>query len=82
MTAVRLGAEIANDALEAFDRFTAAMREQWPEVEALATGQQARDRVARARLAAGRADVACRLVRVGRPANANRTRAHWLRAAR
>jgi hypothetical protein len=32
MTAVRLGAEIANDALEAFDRFTAAMREQWPEV--------------------------------------------------
>ena len=32
MRAVRLGAEVAGDALEVFDRFTAAMREQWPEV--------------------------------------------------
>ena len=32
MTAVRLGAEVAGDALEVFDRFTAAMREQWREV--------------------------------------------------
>jgi hypothetical protein len=32
MTAVRLGAEVAGDALEVFDRFTAAMRAQWPEV--------------------------------------------------
>jgi Activator of Hsp90 ATPase homolog 1-like protein len=32
MTAVRLGTEVAGDALEAFDRFTAAMRERWPEV--------------------------------------------------
>jgi hypothetical protein len=32
MTAVRLGAEVTGDALEVFDRFTAAMLERWPEV--------------------------------------------------
>jgi hypothetical protein len=32
MTSVRLGAEVMGDPLEAFERFTSALREHWPEL--------------------------------------------------